>query len=125
VNTIYLDVEDLMEIAEGAIDHEVVVLDHGLLAAAAARPRASAFGEEAYPDLHSKAAALLQSLDQAQALEDGNKRLAWAACRVFLGMNEVWFHGTEDEAVELGRAVSRKDLNGIDEIATALRVYFR
>jgi death-on-curing protein len=52
--------------------------DVGLLEAAAARPRATAFGADAYLGIHEKAAALLQSLARNHALVDGNKRLALA-----------------------------------------------
>ena len=58
------------------------VRDAGLLASAIARPAATAFGEDAYPTLWLKAAALCQSLDNNQALADGNKRLAWLSTKV-------------------------------------------
>jgi death-on-curing protein len=78
----YLSLEDLLEIAIGTID-EVAIRDRGLLASAAARPRSSAFGEDAYPMFAAKAAALMHSVARNHALVDGNKRLAWAATRVF------------------------------------------
>src|ERR1022692_109360 len=46
---------------------------------AVGRPRASAFGTDAYPALDDKAAALLHSLARNHALADGNQRLALAA----------------------------------------------
>ena len=52
------------------------VRDLGLLDSAAHRPQTSLFGEDAYPDLHTKAAVLLESLTRNHALVDGNKRLA-------------------------------------------------
>ena len=58
----YLDLEDLVEVARRAVGEDVAVRDHGLLESALARPRASVFGQDAYPDVHLKAAALLQSL---------------------------------------------------------------
>lgn len=61
--------------------------DPGLLASVVARPAAAAFGEDAYPTLWQKAAALCQSLDNNQALVDGNKRLAWLTTKVFLALN--------------------------------------
>ena len=82
----YLSLEDLLEIATGVID-EVVVRDVGLLAAAAARPRVTVFGDDAYPAFEDKAAALLHSLVRNHALVDGNKRLAWSATRVFCLLN--------------------------------------
>lgn len=82
----YLSLEDLLEIATGVMD-EVVVRDVGLLAAAAARPRVTVFGDDAYPTFEEKAAALLHSLVRNHALVDGNKRLAWSATRVFCLLN--------------------------------------
>lgn len=66
---------------------DVPLRDRGLLESAIARPQQSAFGEDAYPTLHLKAAALLQSLAQNQPFEDGNKRVAVLATFVFLGLN--------------------------------------
>lgn len=71
----YVSVEDLLEIAAGVLP-EVVARDPGLLAAAAARPSISVFGDDAYPSFAHKAAAL-HSLVRNHALLDGNKRLAW------------------------------------------------
>lgn len=96
----YLSVEDLLEIAEGVIGH-VVVRDAGLLAAAAARPRITVFGDDAYATFEDKAAALLHSLVRNHALVDGNKRLAWSAARVFCLLNGRDLTYTVDEAEDL------------------------
>jgi death-on-curing protein len=85
----YLDVEDLLALAAELLGEPVPIRDAGLLASAAARPMATISGEDAYPDLWSKAAALLQSLLQNHALVDGNKRLGWLATAVFLELNGV------------------------------------
>jgi len=44
----------------------VLVADYGLLESALARPEATVFGHDAYPDTHDKAAALLESLTRLQ-----------------------------------------------------------
>ncbi|MGH8962066.1 MAG: type II toxin-antitoxin system death-on-curing family toxin [Jatrophihabitantaceae bacterium] len=86
--TDYLDLDDLMAISAAATaPSEVLVRDVGLLESALARPRASAFGEDAYPNLWRKAAALMEPLARNHALIDGNKRLAWVATRYFLLAN--------------------------------------
>jgi death-on-curing protein len=86
--TRYLDLDDLIAAAKAAVaPAELLVRDMGLLESALARPQASAFGADAYPDLHLKAAALLESLARNRALIDGNKRLAWVATRLFLALN--------------------------------------
>jgi death-on-curing protein len=96
----YLSVEDLLEIAVGVIEH-VVVRDAGLLAAAAARPQMTVFGDDAYPTFEDKAAALLHSLVSNHALVDGNTRLAWSAARVFCLLNGRGLAYTVDEAEDL------------------------
>jgi death-on-curing protein len=96
----FLTVEDLLEIAAGVLD-EVAVRDAGLLAAAAARPRTTVFGKDAYPAFEDKAAALLHSLVRNHALVDGNKRLAWAAARVFHLLNGRDLTYTVDDAERL------------------------
>lgn len=85
----YLDLEDLLTLARRLLGHPAEVRDMGLLGAAAERPRTSAFGEDAYPDLWTKAAALLQSIVNSHPLLDGNKRLGWLATAVFLDLNGI------------------------------------
>ena len=85
----YLTVEDLVAVALRVVGPGTQVRDWGLLAGAAARPQASAFGEDAYPEPVDKAAALLVSLVRHHALVDGNKRLGWAAIVVFCSLNDV------------------------------------
>lgn len=85
----YLDVEDLLNLAGALLGEPVPMRDLGRLAAAAERPRASAFGEDAYPSIWEKAAALLQSIVKDHPLVDGNKRLGWLATSVFLEINGV------------------------------------
>jgi death on curing protein len=119
--TDYLDLEDLLEIARAAVGSDVVVRDYGLLESALARPRASAFGQEAYPDLHLKAAALQHSLARNHALIDGNKRLAWAACRTFLAINDQWISASEDERFDFVIGVATGAISDLDQIAATLR----
>ncbi len=112
----YLSVEDLLEIAAGVIDH-AVVRDAGLLAAAAARPRVTVFGEDAYPAFEDKAAALLHSLVRNHALVDGNKRLAWSAARIFCLLNGRDLTYTVDEAEDLMLSAASGQLD-VPQIAT-------
>ena len=119
----YLDLEDLVEVARRAVGEDVAVRDHGLLESALARPRASVFGQDAYPDVHLKAAALLQSLARNHALVDGNERLAWAACRTFLAINGQWIKASEDQRLELVIRVATGDEHIVDEIAEQLRAW--
>ena len=77
----YLDLDDLLVLATSLLGDPAPIRDVGLLGAAAARPGTSAFGEDAYPDLWTKAAALLHSIVKNHPLVDGNKRLGWLHAR--------------------------------------------
>lgn len=87
--TEFLDRDDVLTAGAFAVGHALDVGDYGLLDAAAARPPATVFGVDAYPDLYTKAAALLQSLARNHALVDGNKRTAWASAWTFLHINST------------------------------------
>lgn len=65
------------------------VRDPDLLESAVARPQASAFGQDAYPTVYEKAAALLHSLVLNHPFRDGNKRTATLAMLLFLRMNGI------------------------------------
>ncbi|MGO8770654.1 type II toxin-antitoxin system death-on-curing family toxin [Mycobacterium sp.] len=119
--TDYLDLEDLLDIAREVVGRDVLVRDYGLLEAALIRPRASVFGRDAYPDLHVKAAALMHSLARNHALVDGNKRLAWTACRTFLAINAQWIRAPEDERFDFVIGVATGAMPDVDEIAEQLR----
>ncbi len=115
----YVDLEDLLLLlrALGA----GLVRDVGLLDSAAARPRSTAFGQDAYPSTALKAAALLHSIARNHALVDGNKRLAWLASSVFLDLNGRRPELTDDEAFTLVMDVAEGTV-AVEEIADRLRV---
>jgi death-on-curing protein len=117
---IYLDLDDLLHIA-GMVLPSLDVRDIGLLESALARPQASAFGSEAYPELHTKAAALLHSVASNHGLVDGNKRLALAATIAFLGINGWRLTLTNDEAYDLVIAISSGELDDLHAITNSLR----
>jgi death on curing protein len=118
---IFLDLEALLHVATRTLGTEPEVRDYGLLESALARPRTSAFGQEAYQDIHEKAAALLHSLARNHALVDGNKRLALAATIAFYGMNGMRFTFTNDEAYDFILDVARGKLDDIPAIASVLQ----
>ncbi|MGO9069585.1 type II toxin-antitoxin system death-on-curing family toxin [Mycobacterium sp.] len=121
--TEYLDLDDLLEIARAAVGKDVAVGDYGLLEAALARPRASVFGQDAYTELHLKAAALLHSLARNHALVDGNKRLAWTACRTFLAINGRWISAPEDDRFNFVIQVATGGIPELDKIAEQLQTW--
>jgi death-on-curing protein len=116
----HLSVEDLLEIAAGVLG-EVLVRDIGGLASAAGRPRMTVFGAEAYPGLAEKAAALMHSLARNHPLVDGNKRLAWAATRVFCLLNGGDLRIPVDDAERLvvGVAAGEVDVPDLAKILAA------
>lgn len=121
--TAYLDLDAFMVLAEITLGTPAPVRDAGLLQSALARPAASAFGEDAYPDLPAKAAALLQSLAYNHALVDGNKRCAWVATRTLARLNGADFAAQEDDAYELVMGVATGQLRGIAKIAEVLAAW--
>jgi death-on-curing protein len=117
----YLETEDLLGLAASLLGEPPPVRDLGLLASAAARPQATAFGEDAYPDLWTKAAALLHSILKNHALVDGNKRLGWLATAVFLEINGIDVTLVLNDAVyDFVMAVTIGS-DEVDEIADQLR----
>ncbi|QFR93866.1 type II toxin-antitoxin system death-on-curing family toxin [Streptomyces tsukubensis] len=92
-----------------------------MLESAVRRPSAALFGEEAYPELFEKAAALLQSLAVNRPFLDGNKRTAWLSCVTFLAMNGVQPRPGIDRAERLVIDVSTGEADDVEEIGGVLR----
>jgi death on curing protein len=117
---IYLDLDDLLHVATRTLG-EAQVRDIGLLESALARPQTTAFGEDAYPSIHGKAAAMLHSLARNHALVDGNKRLALAGTIAFYGLNGVRLTLSNDEAYDLIVEVAAGELDDVEAIARRLQ----
>lgn len=113
----HLTMEDLLDITSAVVGN-LQVRDLGLLASAAARPLATAFGQDAYPGFPERAAALMHSLARNHSLLDGNKRLAWSATRVFCLMNGRDLAPSVDEAEALVLGVAAGELDVPDIAAT-------
>lgn len=118
---IYLTVSEILHIAERTLGPGLDVRDYGLLEAAAARPKATVLGADAYPGLDEKAAALLHSMARNHALVDGNKRLALAALISFYGVNGRRLTLTNDAAFELVMRVAAGELDTVGDIAAVLK----
>jgi death-on-curing protein len=117
---IFLDLESLLHVAARTLETDPAVRDYGLLKSALARPQASAYGEDAYPGVYEKAAALMHSLARNHALVDGNKRLALAATIAFLGMNGIRLTLSNDQAYDLVISVATGQLDDVPSIAAIL-----
>lgn len=91
------------------------IRDAGLLQSALARPRTTIFGDDAYPDLATKAAAMFESLVRNHPLLDGNKRLAVVLTWTFLSVNGTELEYGEDEAYDfvIAAASGRSTLEDI------------
>ncbi len=73
------------------------VRDLGAIASAVSQPKVTVGGQDAYPTLIEKTAALGFSLIRNHGFLDGNKRIAHAAMEVFLVMNDMEFFASVDE----------------------------
>jgi death-on-curing protein len=113
----YLTLDDVLALTARA---GFTIADYGLVESALARPPASVFGEDAYPTIHQKVAAMLQSLVTNHALAEGNKRTAWAATRLFYGLNDYRITATEDERFEVIIAVATRELDTVTMTAARL-----
>jgi death-on-curing protein len=103
VDVIYLPVEVVQNF------HARALKEHGgiaglrsqeLLESAVFQPQQSAFGEDAYPTLASKAAAYGFFIAQDQPFLDGNKRTAAASMLAFLYLNGYALDQTDDQIYE-------------------------
>ena len=91
--------------------------DRGALESAVAQPEASFGGEDLYPSLASKAAALGHSLIQNHPFVDGNKRVGHAAMEVFLLLNgyEIDASVDEQETIIIDVAGGKRSRNELSE----------
>ena len=119
--TEYLTLDDVLAAAEAHLGHPAEIGDYGLLETAVARPQATVFGEDAYPTIHEKAAALLQSLATNHALIDGNKRTAFVSTALFYELNGRRIRASaEDELFDLMIAVATRAIETVHDIAQQL-----
>ena len=116
----FLDLDDVIDLARRLLGEPPPIRDAGLLGSAVARPRTTVGGQDAYPTIWSKAAALLQSVVNNHALVDGNKRLGWLATATFLEINGASVLGAGNDSVyELVVEVASGDVS-LEEIAATL-----
>jgi death-on-curing protein len=85
--TEFLTVDDALEVARLVTGGPARVRDFADLHTALTRPQQTENGQEVFPGIWDKAAALMEALGRSYALVDGNKRLTWNATWFFLGVN--------------------------------------
>ena len=120
--TVYLELDEVLAIHDALVPAQPQIRDVGAIQSALGRPRATAFGEDAYPTIWGKAAALLHSLACNHGWVDGNKRTAWTASMTFLEVNghplDPGFNQSEAEDLVVNVAEGR--ISDVSEIASEL-----
>lgn len=106
--THFLELEDALEQVKFLGFH---VKDLGLLDSALQRPRTTVFGEDAYPDLSTKAAALMHSMVKNHALVDGNKRTSWLLFVSFIAANGYRHDMNTQQAFDLTLGIATDQLD--------------
>ena len=85
--------------------------DPGLLGSAFLRAGTTVFGQDAYPTIFDKAAALFDSVIKNHPMFDGNKRTAWFAVNTFLRLNGFTLRADTEGAFEFVMGVATKRLS--------------
>lgn len=116
VEEVYLLHERLIQLTGGSSG----LRDPGLLESAVSRLRASFDGEELYPDLWTKAAALMQSLIKNHPFVDGNKRTAVTATAIFLDLNHHRLTASNEEVLRFAVQMAAEQAE-LEEIAAWLQ----
>lgn len=123
----YLTLEDVY-----AIHQRMIIVGGGrgdihdftLLHSAVERPKATFGGQELYPTIWSKAAALLHSLVKNHPFDDGNKRTAYYSTKRFLYLNGYFLQGSKKEVVPFMVSVDIKNFS-LETIAAWLKSHSR
>jgi death-on-curing protein len=116
---VYLSTADVLDLFELHIGPRSALSRPELLESAVALPQATMFGEDLYPHIFQKAAALLRSIAQNQSFVDGNKRIAWLAMSVFLAANGIDVLATPEDGLQLMTDLANSFAN-IDAIGAFL-----
>ena len=121
--TVYLSLEQVLGLHRIQLQRfggAAGLRDRGALEAAVARPQATFGGEDLYPDIEAKAAALLHSLVMNHPFVDGNKRTGAAAAELFMSLNGLDLTADDEELVDITLALARGEV-GAEALAIWLR----
>ena len=121
--TVYLSVEQILALLNGLVDEFgglAGIRDRGSLESAVARPAMTFGGEDLYPDIAAKGAALMHALVLNHPFLDGNKRIAVAAAEFFFLINgqSLVASDSELEAITMNAAEGKVEVE-------ALGIWFR
>lgn len=106
----YLTVEEVIQINVD-LPAGGLVIDAGLLASAVGRPEQTVGGEDAYPDLFTKTAALYHSLCTNHGFVDGNKRTATVGAIHMLNWNGYNLVADQCDVIDLAVRTASHELN--------------
>lgn len=115
----YLTAGDVLDVNQRFVGPDQL-RDFGLLDAAVLRPQTSAFGDDAFPTIHEKAAALLHGLARNHPFVTGNKRTAWTATAMFYSVNGFDVDVEAGDLIGLTNDVA-EGLLGVQDIALTLK----
>ncbi len=121
--TFYLSLEQVLDLHRVQIRHfggAAGLRDRGALEAALARPQMTFGGEDLYPDIEAKAAALMHSLVMNHPFVDGNKRVGAHACVLLLLANDVEPASSPAELADITLTLARGEV-----AAEALAIWLR
>ena len=125
--TKFVEIEEIIAIHEAIIKRaksSASVRDFTLLHSAVERPKATFSGQDLYPTIFAKAAALLQSLCLNHAFTDGNKRTSWGAAKRFLWINDYHLSADPHTAADFMVQVDNEHLD-LKKISLWLKVHSR
>jgi death-on-curing protein len=121
--TLHLSIEQVLEVHAYQIRRfggSAGLRDRGALEAAVARPQMTFGGEDLYPEIPAKAAALMHSLVMNHPFVDGNKRVGAHAALLFIRANEMEPDITPAELTAVTLSLARGELS-----AEALTIWLR
>lgn len=118
--TTYLTCDEVITLNYRLTERADTLRDFGLLDGAVMRPQQSAFGEDAYPSIHEKAAALMHGIARNHPFVDGNKRTALAATATFYLINGYVLELEAGDAVGLAVDVAEGQVD-VPGIASTLK----
>jgi len=123
----YISIEEvyfLHELALKKAGGRKGIRDFTLIHSAVSRPAASFGGVDLYPDIYTKAAALIHSLILNHPFEDGNKRTGFFSMNAFLMKNNIELIFTKDEGLMFCLKVEDKSYN-VKDIASWIKKHVK
>jgi death on curing protein len=118
----YLSLEQVLSLHQGLVGHlsEVGVRDLRGLEAAVLRPTLTFEGEDLYPTLESKAAALIHALALAAPFVRAGRETAILAGECFLAANGARLHASDKDLERLAASIATGEA-GTEALAVWIR----